>query len=122
MQLEELKRIHPLTVKEITRVEDINARIVMRKFNSQKDFKFYYFLAAHLGGIYDKNSSRFKSYYEFNPATEELSTARIRISDSITEKSIIRRKGMLYFSGFHKSQVLNQIQNLKDKSWQASTK
>ncbi|WP_159468003.1 hypothetical protein [Dyadobacter sp. 3J3] len=113
MELEELRRIHPLTVKEVTSVEDINARIIMRKFNNQSDFKFYYFLAAHFGGIYDKDNARFKTHYEYNPETSELKHARIRISNFISERSIIRSKGKIYFSGFYKYQVLSQIENFK---------
>ena len=113
MKLEELRKIHPLTVKEVTCVEDINALIVMRKQNSQKDFKFFYYLAAHYGGVYQKDRGKFLIYYECDLDARTIKPARLRISDHITEDSIIRNKKMIYLSGWNKSEVERKFQSIQ---------
>jgi hypothetical protein len=113
MTLEQLHNLRPLSYKYDS-VEKINA-IMSIKRQEPADWKFYRLLAAHYGGIYKKGLGKFHCHFEYNPKTEELKIADIRISDYITEDSVIKRPGMKYYSAERRSYVEWEIEQEKKR-------
>jgi len=92
-------------------VEDVNRHIVLKGL---RDIKKLIPVAAEYGGLFDKESKRFKPHFEYNPKNGSLIPARIRQGNGfISEQNIIRRKGMVYLSGYNRVAVVSKINSEK---------
>jgi len=101
--LEEIAKQYPLLVKELTDLTAVQAALRMIKNTPNKDeyFKALAIIATKYSGIYSSFEKKFEVHYEINPKTRDVKGVDINLNGFISERSIVKRPGMIYLKMFY---------------------